>query len=102
MAKVGLQRPRVVAPVCERVTASVPEHMGVCLERQFGNLASSLDHAGEAGGRKWSTALGRKHERRLRLLFALEPAEGAQFLAEDDLAPRPRAEFFGPSPSSIL
>jgi hypothetical protein len=26
--------------------ASVPGHMGMCLERQFGNLASSLDHSG--------------------------------------------------------
>jgi hypothetical protein len=35
---------RIYDARCGRA-ASVPEHMGMCLERQFGNLASSLDHS---------------------------------------------------------
>jgi hypothetical protein len=73
----------IMPSIGKRVTASVPEHMGMCLERQFGNLASPLDHSGEASRSKWSTALGREHKGRLRLLLTMQPPEGAQFVAED-------------------
>ena len=38
MAEVGLQRARVMSPISERVTASVPQHVRVGLERQLGHL----------------------------------------------------------------
>jgi hypothetical protein len=53
------------------------------LNEQFGNLASSLDHSGEASSREWRTPLRREHEWRLCLLFTLQPPQGAQFVAED-------------------
>ena len=80
-----MQRPRVV----KRVSTSVPEHMGMCLERQFGDLASSLDHSGEARRRKWRAALGRKHEGRLGLLFTVKAPQGAQFVAKDRMGAGP-------------
>jgi hypothetical protein len=58
MAEIGLQGTGITPSIGKRVTASVPEHMGMCLERQFGNLASRLDHAGEARRCKWRAALG--------------------------------------------
>jgi hypothetical protein len=59
------------------------QHVGVRLERQLGHNACPFDHPGEAGGRKRSVALGRKHERRFRLLLSLQPPKGAQFVSED-------------------
>jgi hypothetical protein len=88
VAEIGLQRPSVMPPICECVPAGMPKHVRVGLERQLGDLSSSLDHAGEAGGRKWSTALGSKHERRLGLLLTMQPPEGAQFVAKDRMGAR--------------
>ena len=83
MAEISLQRSCVVASVGERVATGVPEHVRVCLDRQLGSDARSFNHAGEAGRREWSAALRGEHEGRLRLLFALEPAEGPQLVPED-------------------
>jgi hypothetical protein len=44
VTEIRLQRSRVGPPVGQRVAAGVPEHMRVSLERQFGNLAGSLNH----------------------------------------------------------
>jgi hypothetical protein len=55
MTQVCLQRPRVVAPVCKRVTAGVPEHVRVRLDRKFGPGGGSIDHAREASRSKWRT-----------------------------------------------
>jgi hypothetical protein len=51
------------------------------IEAEFGLSASPLDHAGEPGWAERRTALGREHKWRLRLLLALEPPQGAQFVA---------------------
>jgi hypothetical protein len=72
---VGLQRPVSWPRLASAYPQAWSEHMGMRLERQFCGLSSSLDHASEAGGRKWSTALGTEYERRLRLLLALEPTD---------------------------
>jgi hypothetical protein len=66
-----------MSPLGDRITAGVPEHMRVSLESQLGRLSSSFDHASEARSRKRRAALRREHEWRLRLLFALEPPQGA-------------------------
>ena len=64
--------------LAERVPARMTQHVRVCFYP-----SSPLDHSGEASRSKWSTALGREHEGRLRLLFSLKPPEGAQFVAKD-------------------
>jgi hypothetical protein len=46
--EVGLQRPRVVPFVGQRITAGVPEHVGVRLETQLSLGARTLNHPGEA------------------------------------------------------
>jgi|HubBroStandDraft_6_1064221.scaffolds.fasta_scaffold277684_2 hypothetical protein len=43
MAKPILDAPRVVAGVCQRVAAAVPQHVCVDLEREAGALANALD-----------------------------------------------------------
>lgn len=50
VAKVRLQRPRVVPLVGERVAAGVPQHVWVCLKAQPRLSARPLDHAGNASG----------------------------------------------------
>src|SRR5271168_962800 len=59
------------------------QHVRVRLDRKFGPGGGSIDHAREASRSKWSTALGREHEGRLRLLLTMQPPEGAQFVAHD-------------------
>ena len=77
VAEIGLQRPRVVSLVGERVAASVPEHVRVRLEGKLGLDPCSLDHAGEPGGAEGCPALRGEHEGRLGLLLALKPPQGA-------------------------
>ena len=48
-------------------------------------MLDALDHAGEPGGTERRAALGREYEWRLRLLLALEPPQGAQFVPEDGM-----------------
>ena len=48
MSEVGLQRPRVVPLVCQRVAAGVPEHVRVRLERQLHLRARALMRANSA------------------------------------------------------
>ena len=40
MAEVSLKRPRVVSLIGQRVTARVPEHVRVGLERQLGRITA--------------------------------------------------------------
>ena len=79
----GLQRSRVVAAVCERVAAGVPQHVRVDLESELGCRACSLDHPSEASGGKRRATFGGENERRLWLLLAPEPTQGAQFVPKD-------------------
>jgi len=64
MPQIGLQRPRIVAPVGQRVAAGMPEHVRKRLEAQLRLDPCTFDHSGEAGGRKRSAALRREHEGR--------------------------------------
>ena len=73
VAKISLQRPRIVPLVGERVAACVPEHVRVRLEGKLGFDPCPLDHAGEPGGAEGRPALRGEHEGRLGLLLALEP-----------------------------
>ena len=52
VAEVGLQGAGVVALVGQGITASVPKHVRMRLEAQFGLPARPFDHAGEASGAK--------------------------------------------------
>ena len=58
----GLQRSRVVAAVCERVAAGVPQHVRVGLEAKTCLDPSTLDHAGEPIGAKGCPTLRCEHE----------------------------------------
>ena len=59
------------------------------------DLSSPLDHSGEASRSKWSTALGREHEGRLRLLLTMQPPEGAQLVTDDRM--RAGSALLGPA-----
>ena len=81
VAEVGLQGARVVPIVREFITAGMPQHMRMRLEAQLRQSPGALDHSSEPGGAKRRAALGREYEWRLMLLLALEPSQGAQFVA---------------------
>ena len=83
--EVGLQRARVVALIRQLVAASMAQHVRMGLEAELRLNPGPLDHAGEPGGAERRTTLGREHEWRLRVLLALEPPQGAQFVAEDGM-----------------
>jgi hypothetical protein len=76
VAKIGLQRPRIVPPVGQSEAAGVAQHVRMGLELEAGHY-----HAGEACGGERGTTFGREHEGRLRILLPGEPTqcpEGAQ------------------------
>jgi hypothetical protein len=60
--KVSLKRPCVMPLVRQRVTTGVPEHVGVCLERQLRPLPRPLDHSGEPGRAEGCPAFRGEHE----------------------------------------
>jgi hypothetical protein len=95
VTQVCLQRPRIVTPVCKRVTAGVPEHVRVRLDRKFGPGGGSIDHAREASGGEWGAALRCEHEGRFRFLIALEPPESAQLVTDDRM--RAGSALLGPA-----
>jgi hypothetical protein len=57
------------------------QHVRMRLEAELCQSPGALDHAGEHGGAERRVAVGREYEWRLRLLFALESPQGAQFVA---------------------
>ena len=59
MAKVSLQRPRIVALVGQRKATGVSKHVGVSLEAQLGLDARALHHASKAASRERRVPLGR-------------------------------------------
>ncbi len=83
MSEVGLQSPRVVPLVGQGVAACVAQHMGMRLERELGFDASTFHHTGKAGSGERAAPFGREHERRLGILFALNPPQCARFVAKD-------------------
>ena len=56
MPQIRLQRPRIVALVCQRETAGVPQHMRMRLEVELRLNASPLHHAGKARRAEASSA----------------------------------------------
>jgi hypothetical protein len=62
MAEPILDCPGVVAGVRQRVSAAVPQHVGMDQEVEAGALPNALDQAVDRIGRKWSVLLGLKHE----------------------------------------
>jgi hypothetical protein len=65
MAEPILDCPGVVAGVRQRVSAAVPQHVGMDQEVEAGALPNALDQAVDRIGRKWSVLLGLKHEARV-------------------------------------
>ena len=53
VAEVGLQRPGIMPPVCKRVAARMAQHVRVNAEFEFGLLAQSSHHLGEACLGEW-------------------------------------------------
>ena len=88
MPKIGLQSARVVPVVRQRVTASVPEHVGMGLEAKPSFSACSLNHAGEPSGREGRSSLRREDEGRFGLLLALEAPQSAEFIPKDRMGAR--------------
>ena len=81
MAEIGLQSAGVVPVIREFVAASMPQHVRMRLEAELGQSPGALDHPRKPCGAEWRAAFGREHEWRPRLLLALEPPQGAQFVA---------------------
>ena len=44
VAKIGLDRPRILASIRQRIARRVPQHVGMCLEWQAGPFAGALDY----------------------------------------------------------
>jgi hypothetical protein len=63
-----------MAIVGERKPAGMPEHVRMRLEGEPGGFSHSLNHARKPCDTEGSTALAREHERRPRLLLALQLA----------------------------
>jgi hypothetical protein len=74
MAKVRLQRPRVMARIRQGEAASVPEHVRVGLELQLSLDPGALDHPREAGCGEWRAPLAYEYEGR-RFALPLETAQ---------------------------
>jgi hypothetical protein len=83
VTKIGLQGAGVVPVIREFVAASMPQHVRMRLKGELSHNPSPFNHARESSRAKRRAALGREHEWRLRLLLALEPPQGAQFVSED-------------------
>jgi hypothetical protein len=77
--QVGLQRPRVVAGIGERIAASVPEHVRVDREGHLGPRADAPEQRVEGLRRHRPTALGHEHVQGLPLL-ALQAPQSADFV----------------------
>jgi hypothetical protein len=75
VSEVSLQGPRVMPSVRQRVPTGVPEHVRVGLEAKPRLDASPLDHPREPCRGERRSALRRKDEGRLGLLFALSPPQ---------------------------
>jgi hypothetical protein len=77
VAEVGLQGPRVVPLVRQRVAAGVPEHVRVRLEAQLCLGTRPLDHAGEASSVNGAPRSDMKTKGDLGLLLALKAPQSA-------------------------
>jgi hypothetical protein len=83
--EIGLQGASVVPFVGQGITASVPKHVRVRLERQLGLPASPFDHAGEASRTKRCPAFRRKSDR-TRVCPLLDQSGQSWILGRDGLS----------------
>ena len=79
MAQPILNRPRVVALIGQSITAGVPQHVDMNLERKAGAGADALDEAIDGIGGEWSATLGLEDLAAAGL--ALQLTQGAQLVA---------------------
>jgi hypothetical protein len=71
-----------VALIGKRKPAGVPQHVRMGLEGELGLPARTFNHAREPCGGEGRAPIRREHERRLRLLLALQP-QCPQFVTDD-------------------
>jgi hypothetical protein len=60
--EVGLERPRVVTPVGQRIATGMPDHVRVNLKVELGLNARAFDHTGETGGAERRAAFRCEYE----------------------------------------
>jgi hypothetical protein len=97
MGEAPLDRPGVVALVCEGVADGMAEHLGVRLGLKLGTCRRTFDNPGEAGRGEGCSPLADKHGY-CRRAFPLEPRNVPQLAALDRTGVR-RA-MLGPRPWS--
>jgi hypothetical protein len=68
MAEPILDRPGIVAGVCQRIAAPVAQHVRMHQEVEAGALPDALDQPVRGIRREWSAALGREDEAAVREL----------------------------------
>jgi hypothetical protein len=81
MTQIRLHRASRMLLIGKRVTARMPEHVRVDPKVESSRFTETRDQSPESSGRKWRTTLRGKHERRLRFLLTLEPAQSPEFAA---------------------
>src|SRR5262249_46471843 len=83
VAEVRLQRSGIDPVIGEFKAGSVAQHMRMDREAKPGGFAGPLNHAEEACGAERRCPLAGEDVGRLRVLLALEPPQGAEFIAPD-------------------
>ncbi len=78
VAEIGLQGPRIVTFVGQRVAAGMPEHMRVRFEAKLCLGPCPLHHPGKSGRREWRAPLAYEHEW-AGLGLSLQPVERPHF-----------------------
>ena len=81
VAQIGLQRPGIDALIGELEAACVPQHVRMNREAEIGGNPKPRDHLTKPRGREGRPPFAGEDERRLRLLLALETAQGPQLSA---------------------
>ena len=81
MTEIGLQRPRIPPRVRLVKSACVPQHMGVRLDFESGDLTSLRNQLLEVGHRHRRAALGHEQERRSAFGVAMQAAQYPQLPA---------------------
>jgi len=83
VAEVRLQRPGIDPVIGEFKAGGVAQHVRMDREAELGGFAGALSHAEEACGAERRCSLAGEDVGRLRVLLALEPPQGAEFIAPD-------------------
>jgi hypothetical protein len=87
MAEPSLDCPSVVPLVGEGVATGVAEHVRVRLQFEARRSSHPLDHPGKAGRGERRSPLADEDKRR-RLAFPLEPAQGSELVAAQGMGAR--------------